>query len=45
MSRALRWIIVILSILLAYTLYDHWSRSRLHVTPEALREIEKAKER
>ena len=45
MSRALTWVIIVLSILLAYVLYDRWSRSRLHVTPEAQREIDKAKER
>ena len=45
MSRFLKWAIIVLSILLAFVLYDRWSRSRLQVTPEAQREIDKAKER
>jgi hypothetical protein len=45
MSRFLKWMIVVLAIVLAFVLYDRWSRKRLHVTPEAQREIDKAKER
>ncbi|MEP7363717.1 MAG: hypothetical protein ABI972_10710 [Acidobacteriota bacterium] len=45
MSKTLTWIIVALSIIIGYIVYDRWSRSRLQVTPEVRQEIEKAKER
>jgi hypothetical protein len=45
MQRALMCLILLLAILVGYVLYDRWSRTRLNVTPEARREIDKAKER
>lgn len=45
MARFLKWTILVLAVLLAFALYDRWSRTLLHVTPEARREIDKAKDR
>ena len=45
MRRALLWLIVVAILLVGFLLYRSHSDSNLQVTPDAAREIEKAKRR
>lgn len=45
MKRVLLWLIVAAALVIAFALYRSQPRDRLNVTPEAEREIEKAKRR
>jgi hypothetical protein len=44
MRRILLWLIIAV-VLVSFVVYRTWSRSHLNVTPDAEREIEKAKRR
>jgi len=45
MKRTLLWLIVAAALVLAFLLYHSHSATKLNVTPDAEREIEKAKRR
>ena len=45
MQRFLLWLIVLIGLVIAALLYRSWSENDLNVTPDAAREIEKAKSR
>jgi hypothetical protein len=45
MNRTLLWLVVVAALVLAFLLYSNRSASNLNVTPDAQREIEKAKRR
>jgi hypothetical protein len=45
LKRILLWLIVAIALLIALVIYRSRSGGRLNVTPDAAREIEKAKER
>jgi hypothetical protein len=45
MKRILLWLILAIAVVIAFLLYRPRSGSHLNVTPEAEREIEKAKRR
>jgi hypothetical protein len=45
MKRILLWLIVVTVLLIGFVLYRSQSRTHLNVTPDAEREIERAKRR
>jgi hypothetical protein len=45
MNRTLLWVIVAAALLIGFILYRSHSTTKLNVTPDAEREIEKAKRR
>ena len=45
MNRTLLWLIVAVALMIGFVLYRSHSATKLNVTPDAEREIEKAKRR